>query len=102
MTERTANPGGTCVFHDQYQATLHEISEWRQRAGVKIDVMCKKIDENKEESEQHINRLRSEMKDTVKEIREDFNRGIRRLLYTVVSAVVIQVLIAAFLGGVFK
>jgi len=64
--------------------------------------MCKKITENKEEHEQHVNRLRVEMKDTVKEIREDFNRGIRRLLYTVVSAVLIQVLIAAFLGGVFK
>ena len=97
------NPADTCVFHEQYQATLHEMSDWRQRAGVKIDVMCKKIDVNKTESEQHINTVRSEMRETVKEIREDFNRGIKCLLFTVVGAVIVQILVAvAFAGGFGK
>ena len=93
---------GTCVFHDQYEQKLLDVHDWSQGAKIKINAMCKKIDSNKVERQAAIKEVRESMEKKVDELKEDFNNGIKRLIYLVIGSVILQIIASAFLGGHLK
>jgi hypothetical protein len=87
-------PGGTCMYHEQYQKMLLADHDLTTKAEIKISNLCKKVAEHKTECTESIKACKDGMEKKVDELKKGIDTGVRRLIYAVITAVIIQIILA--------